>query len=71
MKTITSTKADDLKERRRASVDTPTNLSVEATRDIAGAMNAILADVFALYSEDQELSLAHERATLSRLSPDV
>jgi starvation-inducible DNA-binding protein len=28
---------------------TPTDLSPEATRDIAGAMNAILADVFALY----------------------
>lgn len=28
---------------------TPTDLSAEATRDIAGAMNAILADTFALY----------------------
>ena len=49
MKTITSTKTQELKERRRAPVDTPTDLSAEATRDIAGAMNAILADVFALY----------------------
>ena len=32
-----------------APLITPTNLEPEATRDIAGAMNAILADVFALY----------------------
>ena len=49
MKTLTSTKTQELKQRRRAPVDTPTDLSAEATRDIAGAMNAILADVFALY----------------------
>ena len=49
MKTITSTKTHELKQRRRGPVDTPTDLSAEATRDIAGAMNAILADVFALY----------------------
>jgi starvation-inducible DNA-binding protein len=30
-------------------VDTPTDFSAEATRDIAGALNAILADAFALY----------------------
>jgi starvation-inducible DNA-binding protein len=49
MKTITSTKTHELKQRQRAPVDTPSDLSAEATRDIAGAMNAILADVFALY----------------------
>jgi starvation-inducible DNA-binding protein len=49
MKTMTSTKTNELKQRRRVPVDTPTDLSAEATRDIAGAMNAILADVFALY----------------------
>ena len=49
MKTLTSTKTHELKQRRRAPVDTPTDLSAEATRDIAGAMNAIVADVFALY----------------------
>jgi starvation-inducible DNA-binding protein len=46
---MTSTQTQELKQRRRAPVDTPTDLSAEATRDIAGAMNAILADVFALY----------------------
>ncbi len=33
----------------RGALLTPTDLSPEATRDISGAMNAILADVFALY----------------------
>ena len=32
-----------------ASLSTPTDLKRQATKDIAGAMNAILADVFALY----------------------
>jgi starvation-inducible DNA-binding protein len=32
-----------------APLSTPTDLKKEATKDIAGAMNAILADVFALY----------------------
>jgi starvation-inducible DNA-binding protein len=32
-----------------APLVTPTDLSPNATKDIAGAMNAILADVFALY----------------------
>jgi starvation-inducible DNA-binding protein len=35
--------------RRIAALDTPTDLDARATRDVAGAMNAILADVFALY----------------------
>jgi starvation-inducible DNA-binding protein len=39
----------DLATRRKAPLATPTDLKAAATRDIAGAMNAILADVFALY----------------------
>src|SRR5256885_5354542 len=35
--------------RLSAPLATPTDLKPAATRDIAGAMNAILADVFALY----------------------
>ena len=35
--------------RRQAPLKAPTLLSADATRDIAGAMNGILADVFALY----------------------
>jgi len=40
---------DDLKRRRNAPLVTPSDLKPEAMRDIAGGMNAILADVFALY----------------------
>jgi starvation-inducible DNA-binding protein len=38
-----------LKERRTAKLATPTDLGSNATRDISGALNALLADVFALY----------------------
>ena len=34
---------------RRAPLHTPSDLDPSATKDIAGAMNAILADVFSLY----------------------
>jgi starvation-inducible DNA-binding protein len=49
METASSPRTDQLKELQRVPLDTPTGLTAEATRDIAGAMNAILADVFALY----------------------
>ncbi len=49
MKTTSSTRTNELGQRLRAPVATPTDLLAEATRDIAGAMNAVLADVFALY----------------------
>lgn len=49
MKAVSSTRTNELKQRQRTPTDTPTDLSAEATRDITGAMNAILADVFALY----------------------
>jgi starvation-inducible DNA-binding protein len=42
-------KTQDLNQRRKAPLLTPTDLKAAATKDIAGAMNAILADVFALY----------------------
>ncbi len=35
--------------RRKASLKTPTGLGEGATKDISGALNALLADVFALY----------------------
>src|SRR2546425_10549673 len=44
-----STKTSELLQRREAPLATPTDLTRSATKDIAGAMNAILADVFALY----------------------
>ncbi|MGO8914839.1 MAG: Dps family protein [Stellaceae bacterium] len=38
-----------LKRRRTAPLDTRTGLASNATQDISGALNALLADVFALY----------------------
>jgi starvation-inducible DNA-binding protein len=37
------------KERRKAPLTTPTDLGSNARRDIAGALNVLLADTFALY----------------------
>ncbi len=49
MTTRNSASRDELTRRRQASLVTPTDLQARATRDIAAAMNAVLADVFALY----------------------
>lgn len=39
----------DAKARRTAALQTPTDLKAEATHDISASLNALLADVFALY----------------------
>jgi starvation-inducible DNA-binding protein len=44
-----NSKRAELLHRREAPLETRTDLTAEATKDISGAMNAILADVFALY----------------------
>ena len=49
MKRDGSTKMAELRQRRDAPLATPTDLTRSATKDITAAMNAILADVFALY----------------------
>jgi starvation-inducible DNA-binding protein len=49
MKKTNSKKTIELLHRRDAPLETPTDLAASATRDIAAAMNGILADVFALY----------------------
>jgi starvation-inducible DNA-binding protein len=49
MRRNNSTKTTELRQRRDAPLTVPTDLTRSATKDIAGAMNAILADVFALY----------------------
>jgi starvation-inducible DNA-binding protein len=38
----------DAKVSRGAPLATPTDLSINAVRDISGALNALLADMFAL-----------------------
>src|ERR1039457_2445070 len=44
-----SIKRDDLIARRASPLVTPSDLGANATKDVAGSMNGILADVFALY----------------------
>ena len=39
----------DTKELRAAALHTPTDLKPEAVKDISGALNVLLADMFALY----------------------
>jgi starvation-inducible DNA-binding protein len=43
------TTEEKLGTRRRAALATPTQLGAEAIKNISGALNALLADVFALY----------------------
>jgi starvation-inducible DNA-binding protein len=56
--------------RRRAALSTRTDISSEGTRDIAAAMNGILADVFALYLKTKNfhwhMSGPHFRETEQR-----
>ena len=49
MPKLTPKKAAAAKARRAAPIATPTDLGANATKDLSGALNAILADVFALY----------------------
>ena len=49
MNKANSRKTSELLHRRDAPLETRTDLTASATKDISGAMNAILADVFALY----------------------
>ena len=41
--------AKETKTRRKSALDTPTNLTANATRDISAALTTLLADMFALY----------------------
>jgi starvation-inducible DNA-binding protein len=49
MKTSEATKASNLKHKQTAPLNTPTDLKPQATKDISGALNGLLADAFALY----------------------
>jgi starvation-inducible DNA-binding protein len=44
-----NSKRESLQSRRAAPLTTPTDLGAQASKDISGGMNAVLADVFALY----------------------
>src|SRR5947208_15285842 len=39
----------DARSRRKAPLDTPTDLGSNATKHLSGALNVLLADMFALY----------------------
>src|SRR6201981_3423101 len=41
--------AQDTKVHKSASLETPTDLTADALRDISGALNILLADMFGLY----------------------
>lgn len=43
------TAKEELRTRRRAPLATPSELGADAVKNITGALNALLADVFALY----------------------
>jgi starvation-inducible DNA-binding protein len=49
MTTATAAKRQVLTNRREARLQTPTDLTPAATKEVSATMNAILADVFALY----------------------
>jgi starvation-inducible DNA-binding protein len=49
MNKVNSKKGSELLRRRDAPLETRTDLTPSATKDITAAMNAILADVFAVY----------------------
>jgi starvation-inducible DNA-binding protein len=46
---MTMTSKTDLLARREAPLKTPSDIELEAVKDITGALNALLADTFALY----------------------
>ncbi|MFI5234451.1 MAG: Dps family protein [Gemmatimonadales bacterium] len=49
MSALDAKRRDELTALRAAPLQTPTDLKPRATKDISGVMNAVLADVFALY----------------------
>src|SRR3954468_7646840 len=49
MSTTTTARRQVLTQRRDARLQTPTDLTPAATKEVSAVMNAILADVFALY----------------------
>jgi starvation-inducible DNA-binding protein len=48
-KTKAKTPATSAKKRRMAPLNTPTDLTTTATIEVTGSLNALLADIFALY----------------------
>ena len=57
------------KPKNSPRLDTPTDLSTNATPEIAEALNGCLADAFALYLKTKNFHWHNERAAFSRLPP--
>src|ERR1700722_6781863 len=57
----------DAKAVQTAPLVTPTDLEPDAVRDVAGALNVLLADMIALYFKTKNFHLACFGAALSRL----
>lgn len=49
MKESSTTAPEKLRERRMARLTTPSDLDADAAKEVGGALNRVLADVFALY----------------------
>ena len=64
-------KAQDPKSLQTAALATPTDLKSNAVRDLAGALNMLLADMFGLVPENQEFSLARFGPAFPRLPSDA
>src|SRR4029077_16376833 len=75
----------DAKQRRTASLDTPSDLGAEAAKDTSAALNVLLADMFALYMKtksfhwhisgphfrDYHLLLDEQAAQIFAMSDDI
>ena len=58
-----------VKERRKAPLQTPTGLGDNARRDITGALNALLADVFAVTSRPRiSIGMSADRISATIIS---
>ena len=62
---------NEAKARRKAALEPPTSLSSNATTDLSGALNALLADVFALYVKTKNFHWHVSGAALPRLPRDA
>ena len=69
MATATRTPPPAAKARRSAALATPTDLDREGTRNVAAALNELLADTFALYLKTKNFHWHMTGTALPRLSP--
>ena len=61
-------KANELIARQKAPLDTPAEIDPQAVKDISGALNALLADVLALYMKTKNFHWHMSGPHFARLS---